>query len=1176
MRTIQKKLKFSKGQIDERLLERQDLDILDSSASTITNFISTPYGSLKNRQGTLGIDGFEELAEIDTITNSVGSSGYSFNEATVKAGGFYQTGDLSSLSDDSEIIRLDFGLERKLYELGLSMCFFGKNIYGDVGTFFVTQTDGVINSIYGANFQNIKTPVVTSYSTDLFVTKIENATMTITESGVGAGAVFTEDSVGKTIFFNEMLRSVLITEYVSPTEVKSETIADISLLSSTSWIYEETTYTTTLTITDVIGDLTVRTDDETIFVTDQEHNFIKIGTDYCVINSNSVDTAIVTSNWGISATTYATWDFIESTRLNVIGRTAEATGAGAIVAIPYTEFDGDIPSGYLHIVSGGSGYIDSTFLYTAEATEDSLLSSTATLQKSDNGTDWTDVEVLTITNSLLGGNTQKIVTVNDNIQCLRVISDAVRGRYYIGNIEPLVNEYGSLRLEPFIVNDEEEYLVIFSKNLITIYDGIGFTRLSVDLTERQIQELKYSQKDDVMVITHTDFSPLQLVKGLTELSILPILGVGDTTSGGYDFSSLVSTDVYLSCDNNFNSSYSNHSGIETQITYNDTLPTTPYNDYIIVDFPTTKDITSAILTVAYCKDMVVQKKKGATYTTVQTLGVYENKSTFKIDINDSIDGIKIVIPTWYKRIARTSTTTSVGGISITIYTNTWEVTGGRVHEIEIFDKVVSEWTVSTMVLRNIPKYNFDGDVTTAKTSTITPDTTDGLVTITSSASDFTTASVGQFIDGGGGRAKITEYVSGTKVRGITIIPFYTIDPFSTWNYITGYESVWSDTRSYPNTCLFYQGRLWFGGTKYRLGTIWGSRVNDFNNFLNVGNYSNDAIDVTISGNQPVEILELYPNRGIQVFCSGSEWIIPEGNLTPDGISITRNTANGIKRGIRPVDIAGVTMFIEKNGKSLLSFVYDLSQNAYATSLLSRLTPLINNAVDMDVTYNSTQNEANYLYVVNSDGSMAVACMILDQKINSYVKFVTTDGLFKSVCVVGDDVFVVVTRDTGTFIEKFEADVLVDNRRLPVSVSLIEGGQVLVTIDSKFIGQSLQFYMGEQDLGIAVTNGSAQVLLSYTGTYQQIYYGTPIYYELISNKIAVNGQTGSIIKRISEAIIETLNTLRVTFCGQTLRNKDTYQFNGVTSPDRDPRFTITGNFYPIEVLSILLRINYGSR
>jgi hypothetical protein len=83
--------------------------------------------------------------------------------------------------------------------------------------------------------------------------------------------------------------------------------------------------------------------------------------------------------------------------------------------------------------------------------------------------------------------------------------------------------------------------------------------------------------------------------------------------------------------------------------------------------------------------------------------------------------------------------------------------------------------------------------------------------------------------------------------------------------------------------------------------------------------------------------------------------------------------------------------------------------------------------------------------------------------------------------------------------------------------------------------------------------------------------------LISTKIAINGQTENIEKRISKATVTTKDTPALTFCGQRIENTDdVYDFYGVTSPSRDCRFTITGTFDVVEVLSILLNINYGDK
>ena len=77
MKTVQKKLKFSKGEIREELLERQDMALLGAAAARIENLVSTPFGGVKTREGTLNIDqvatSIQEITE-PTITSYAGET----------------------------------------------------------------------------------------------------------------------------------------------------------------------------------------------------------------------------------------------------------------------------------------------------------------------------------------------------------------------------------------------------------------------------------------------------------------------------------------------------------------------------------------------------------------------------------------------------------------------------------------------------------------------------------------------------------------------------------------------------------------------------------------------------------------------------------------------------------------------------------------------------------------------------------------------------------------------------------------------------------------------------------------------------------------------------------------------------------------------------------------------
>ena len=76
-KTKQKRIKFSKGEVNPLLSERTDIDILDNSASYIKNYTSTIFGGIKTRLGTKYIDIVRNIInniENPTITSLIGGN----------------------------------------------------------------------------------------------------------------------------------------------------------------------------------------------------------------------------------------------------------------------------------------------------------------------------------------------------------------------------------------------------------------------------------------------------------------------------------------------------------------------------------------------------------------------------------------------------------------------------------------------------------------------------------------------------------------------------------------------------------------------------------------------------------------------------------------------------------------------------------------------------------------------------------------------------------------------------------------------------------------------------------------------------------------------------------------------------------------------------------------------
>jgi hypothetical protein len=205
------------------------------------------------------------------------------------------------------------------------------------------------------------------------------------------------------------------------------------------------------------------------------------------------------------------------------------------------------------------------------------------------------------------------------------------------------------------------------------------------------------------------------------------------------------------------------------------------------------------------------------------------------------------------------------------------------------------------------------------------------------------------------------------------------------------EDVWSATRGWPTTCTFHEARLYFGGSKSRPNTVWGSRVNEFFNFDAGIGRDDESIDVTLDTDQVNAIQAIYSNRALQVFTTGAEFYAPQTigqPLTPENITISPQTNLGSKR-IRPVTIDGVTLFVQKSGKSINQYVFLNDLQANETRSVSILSPQrINNPTKLAASRGTGEDDANYVYIVNSGGNMTVFNTLLTEEVAAFIYTVT--------------------------------------------------------------------------------------------------------------------------------------------------------------------------------------------
>lgn len=445
-----------------------------------------------------------------------------------------------------------------------------------------------------------------------------------------------------------------------------------------------------------------------------------------------------------------------------------------------------------------------------------------------------------------------------------------------------------------------------------------------------------------------------------------------------------------------------------------------------------------------------------------------------------------------------------------------------VHEDIVPKKIVrgandATWTISNITFDSVPQYAFTL-ATSNPAATLTPSDVAGKVTLTASAGVFNAGHVGQYINAEPqGRARIVSYVSSTVVNAVTEFPFFntTAIASSNWELETGYEDVWSASKGYPRSVTFHQGRLFFGGSKSRPSTIWGSKVGLFFDFEPVEGLDDDAVEATLDTNTFNAIVDIISGRDLQVFTTGGEFYVPQEGLTPitpTDFFLSSTSRNGAKEGLRVQQLESGILFVQRQGKALSEIAYSDTQLTYITSKISLLSGhLLKNPKRMDIRRAIATDENDLLLIVNEDdGSIAAFSLLRLQNVIAPSQFIT-DGEFLDVGVDITDIYTIVKRSDNSvnkyYVEVFEEDRLTDSavvgtNNASLNASHIDGKTVNVISD-----------------GLVEENQTADSAVTFTNTpTTSCEVGLPIAVEVTTMPIDLRIQSGTRIgfrKRIVE-------------------------------------------------------------
>ena len=233
-----------------------------------------------------------------------------------------------------------------------------------------------------------------------------------------------------------------------------------------------------------------------------------------------------------------------------------------------------------------------------------------------------------------------------------------------------------------------------------------------------------------------------------------------------------------------------------------------------------------------------------------------------------------------------------------------------------------------------------------------------------------------------GIIKITEYISGKKVKGKVLRTIGSTDATQIWAF-----SPWSRSKGYPTAAGFFEDRLVFAGSTRYPQTFWSSKVGDYYNFgTSTPVVDDDAVTATLNGGQMNGIKAMVAFGELILLTSGGEYKVSGGQgkaLTPSNTLSQAQEYRGIS-DVLPVTVGSRIVFAQQQGNIIRDLAYSYEADKYTGDDLNLLcSHLFDGHKVVAMTYQQTPD--SIIWFVRDDGLLLGLTYIKEQDIYAWHK-----------------------------------------------------------------------------------------------------------------------------------------------------------------------------------------------
>ncbi len=214
-----------------------------------------------------------------------------------------------------------------------------------------------------------------------------------------------------------------------------------------------------------------------------------------------------------------------------------------------------------------------------------------------------------------------------------------------------------------------------------------------------------------------------------------------------------------------------------------------------------------------------------------------------------------------------------------------------------------------------------------------------------------------------------------------------------------WEGAFNAVQGYPAAVSIHESRVIFGGTGFLPSTVWGSAVNDFQDFLQ-GALDSDSYMFTLASNTGGNIEWIISQGAMAIGTSQDEWLLTSSStsstaLTPSNVSAQKQSHYG--SSTVPATLVNDTiLYFQRSGRRIREFSYNWQILKWISNDISAFSEQATESGIVQTAYQRVINAV--LWMVRGDGQLSSMLYEKELGIVAFSRQIT-DGTFESVGVL---------------------------------------------------------------------------------------------------------------------------------------------------------------------------------